>query len=168
MKGKGLLIVLLVGVVLLAGVLGFSRLQARGAQAEDGPQAGQAGDLESLIEALREAGYEVHTLGEIEDPFFEGAAQAIEVNGHYVQVYAFGTEAQAAEAAATVSGGGTIIGQSIVDWIEPPHFYEHGTLLVIYAGSDEAVLQGLQAQLGEPFLVGVSMGLPAPGGEAGE
>lgn len=169
MKGKGLLIVLLVGVVLLAGVVGFSRLQARGAQAEDGgPKVGQAGDLDTLIEALREAGYEVHNLGEIEDPFFEAAAEAIEVNGHYVQVYAFESEAQAVEAAATVSGGGTMIGTSIVDWIEPPHFYAHGKLLVIYAGSDEAVLQGLQAQLGEPFLIGVSMGLPAPGGAAGE
>ncbi len=168
MKGKGLFVVLLVGVVLLAGVLGFSRLQARGAETQGGPGAGQAGDLESLLEALQEAGYEVHNLGEIEDPFFEGASQAVEVNGHYVQVYAFESEAQAAEAAGAISGGGTMVGTSIVDWIEPPHFYEHGKLLVIYAGSDEAVLQGLEAELGEPFLVGVSMGLPAPGGEAGE
>lgn len=168
MKGKGLLIVLLVGMVLLAGVLGSGLLLARGAEGQSGPGAVEASDLETLIEALREAGYTVHNLGEIEDPFFAGQAEAIEVNGEYVQVYVFEGEAAAGEAAATVSGGGTMVGESIVDWIEPPHFYEHGKLIVIYAGRDEAVLEGLQAILGEPFLVGVSMGLPAPGGEAGE
>lgn len=168
MKGKGLFIVLLAAIVLVAGVLGFGRLQARGAGAQQGPVAAEVSDLETLIEALREAGYQVKTLGEIEDPFFESVAEAIEVNGQYVQVYAFDGEAEAAAAAAAVSAGGTIIGTSTVDWIEPPHFYAHGKLLAIYAGSDEAVLEGLQASLGEPFLIGVSMGLPAPGAEADE
>lgn len=171
MKGKGLLkvlfVVLVVGVLAMAAWFGVGRLLAESA-ADEGAGAPQVSDLESLIEALREAGFEVETLGAIEDPLFAGEGEALEVDGQYVQVFSFESEAAAQEAADTVQGGGTIIGLATVDWVEPPHFYLKGALLALYAGSDEALIGALNSALGEPFLIGFSMGLPAPGGEAGE
>lgn len=168
MKGKGLLrvlfVLLVVGVLAMAAWLGVGRLRAQTA----GVGAPEANGLESLIEALREAGFEVEKLGAIEDPLFAADGEAIEVNGQYVQVFSFESDAAAEEGASTVQGGGTIIGLAMVDWIEPPHFYLKGAMLVLYAGSDEALIAELNNALGEPFLIGFSMGLPGPGGEAGE
>jgi hypothetical protein len=47
-----------------------------------------------------------------------------------------------------------------VDWVEPPHFYRQGRLIVLYAGKDEAVLDPLEETLGEPFVVGQAMAEP--------
>lgn len=74
-----------------------------------------------------------------------------------IQVYEFADAAAAEAAMNTVSGGGTIIGTTTVDWIETPHFYRSGRLLAIYAGDDQDALSALEANLGPPFLVGVSM-----------
>ena len=172
MKGKSLLkllfVVVLVGALALVAWFGAGRLLVQAADADPGENVAQVSDLESLIEALRAAGFEVQKLGEIEDPLFAGAGEALEVNGHYVQVFAFESESAAVEAIDTIQAGGTIIGLATVDWVEPPHFYQSGALLSLYAGSDEALLQALQQALGEPFLVGWSMGLPLPAGGAGE
>lgn len=93
----------------------------------------------------------------LEDPFFDAAGQWLELNGAMIQVYTFADAAAAEAAMKSVSSGGTIIGTTTVDWIETPHFYRSGRLLALYAGDDEAVLGALEAQLGVPFLVGVSM-----------
>lgn len=168
MKGKGLLIVVVVlvsaGALALLALLGGGLLMAQAAGA-GGAGAQDVGDVQSLIEALREAGFDVQELGPIEDPLFAGEGVAIEVQGQYVQVFGFESEAAAVEASETIEAGGTIIGLATIDWVEAPHFYLQDALLVLYAGSNEALLQGLQEALGEPFLIGWAMGLPLPDGE---
>lgn len=109
-------------------------------------------DTQQLIAALGA------TAGDnLDDPLFDAPAQWIELNGALIQLYEFADAAAAEAAAGTVSGGGTIIGTTTVDWIETPHFYRSGRLLALYAGDDEAVLSALEANLGAPFLVGVTM-----------
>lgn len=93
----------------------------------------------------------------LDDPLFNARAQWIELDDAMIQVYEFEDAAVAVAAAGTVSGGGTIIGTTTVDWIETPHFYRSGRLLALYAGNDQAVLDALETNLGVPFLVGVTM-----------
>lgn len=121
-------------------------------------------NYEALLEALRAAGLEVQAAGAIEDPFFDVETQMLTVGEAMIQVFQFADAAEAEAAAGTVNASGTIIGTTTVDWIEPPHFYRHGRLLVLYAGSDENVLSALEAVLGEPFVIGQTMGLPPTGG----
>lgn len=164
MKGKGVVKLLFVTLLLVA--LGLAAWFGAGSlMAQESESNGEVHDLESLIDALRAAGFEVTRLGPIEDPLFAGEGTALEVNGQYVQVFTFESAAEAEEAEATVQGGGTIIGLAMIDWAEPPHFYLKGSLLGLYAGSDEALIAELEQLLGEPFLIGFSMGLPAPAGE---
>lgn len=133
--------------------------------AQETPAAGDGGiaDTNDLLDALRAAGLDVTVTGPVDDPLFAAQAQAIDVGGAYVQIFEFEGQEAAAEAASSVSGGGTIIGTTTVDWVEPPHFYRVGRLIVLHAGSDETLLDALAGVLGEPFLIGVAMGLPSAG-----
>lgn len=133
--------------------------------AQETPAAGDGGiaDTNDLLDALRAAGLDVTVTGPVDDPLFAAQAQAIDVGGAYVQIFEFESQEAAAEAASSVSGGGTIIGTTTVDWVEPPHFYRVGRLIVLHAGSDETLLDALAGVLGEPFLIGVAMGLPSAG-----
>ena len=114
-------------------------------------------DSDSLIEALRAAGATVEPAGVLEEPVFQTEAQMITVNGESVQVFEFESEEAAKAAAGTVSQAGTLIGETIVEWRDAPHFYRAGRVIVIYAGNNEATLNTLQAVLGEPFATGVGM-----------
>lgn len=114
-------------------------------------------DLTTLIQALEAEGADVAGVGVGDDSFFVSPEQIISVNGEQVQVYEFQGTEDVEDAAASVSGGGTIIGTTTVDWAATPHFYRSGNLIAIYAGEQEDVLSLLSATLGEPFVVGVPM-----------
>lgn len=125
-------------------------------------------NYDELAEALRAAGLEVESAGPIQDPFFDVETQTLLVGEAMIQVFQFPDGAAAEEAAGSVNASGTIIGTTTADWIEPPHFYREGRLIVLYAGSDAAILSALEQVLGEPFVVGQTMGLPSGDGEAEE
>ncbi|HEX6387263.1 MAG TPA: hypothetical protein VF177_21565 [Anaerolineae bacterium] len=118
------------------------------------PDAGAEAPVTGLIEALRAAGITV------EEPVFNTEARTIEANGESVQVFVFESEEAAEVAAGTVSQAGTLVGETIVEWQDAPHFYREGRLIAIYVGSSEEILSALQGALGEPFVTGVGMRPP--------
>jgi hypothetical protein len=68
-----------------------------------------------------------------------------------VQVYEFADEAEAQAAAATVSEDGTEIGTAVIRWIDAPHFYQQGRIIVLYLGTDAEMLSLLEGILGPQF-----------------
>ena len=114
---------------------------------------GEVRDYVSLVDALRAAGATVEPGDSLSQPFFTVEGQIISVNGADVQVF----EPAAAAAAETVSETGDSIGTSMVSWIDTPHIYHKGELIVIYVGSDQTMLNLLQSVLSEQIAGG-----PAP------
>ncbi len=111
-------------------------------------------DYESLIEALRAEDATVEEAGSVSQPFFSVEGQVISVNGQDVQVFEY-QDADAAQAEAElVSPDGSSVGTSMVTWIEAPHFYRSGKLIVLYVGGSESVLSVLEAVLGPQFAGG--------------
>lgn len=114
------------------------------------PTTGELGFSE-LVGALRNAGAAAALAGTVEQPFFPVVAQLVDVNGASVQVFEFETAEQRESAAETIRGEGYEIGSSMVSWIEPPHFWSEGRVIVLYVGSDQAVIDTLSTVLGEPI-----------------
>jgi hypothetical protein len=78
-------------------------------------------------------------------------AQVVLMNTGHLNVFEYPTIAAAESDAARVSPDGSFVGNAVISWIGPPHFYKSGRLIVIYAGTDDAVLRPLEAVLGSPF-----------------
>lgn len=145
------LIVVLMLVLLIAGCAA----QAQAAEAPDTAdaptQSSPMEDQASLVENLRAAGANVELGDPVEQAFFTVTGQIIKVNGADVQVFEY-ESAQAMEAdAAQVSADGGSIGMSMVAWVEAPHFFKAGRVLVLYVGEDAAVLDLLKGALGGQF-----------------
>lgn len=104
-----------------------------------------------LIDRLRAAGLSASPAGEVEQPFFSVRGRMIEINGEDVQVFQYPAVAAAAKQAALVSPDGGAIGTSKPLWIEPPHFYSQGRLIVLYVGEDRQVMKALESVLGLQF-----------------
>jgi hypothetical protein len=115
------------------------------------PQPIPVDDYESLVNALQAAGVTVAAGDAVEQPFFSVPGQVIRVNEQDVQVYVYET-AEALEAeAAQIAEDGSSIGTSMVDWVEPPHFFKSGRILVLYLGEDPNILIVLESILGPQF-----------------
>jgi hypothetical protein len=144
-------------VVMLIAACG-PKPQATDAPASSVPDAGpttsHGGPVEdyiSLVDALRAAGAAVEPGDSVEQVFFSVTGQIIKVDGADVQVFEYeSAEAMEAEAALVAPDGGSI-GTSMVMWVEPPHFFKTGRVLVLYVGEDAAVLNLLESVLGGQF-----------------
>ena len=108
-------------------------------------------DYVSLLDTLRAAGAAVEPNGEITQEFFSPTGWAIKVNAADVQVFEYPDEAAAEAEAAQVAPDGGSIGTTMVMWVEAPHFYKTGKLIVLYVGSDAAVTALLESVLGPQF-----------------
>jgi hypothetical protein len=114
-------------------------------------QGGEVEDQTSLIDALRVGGAKVELGDTVEQGFFTVAGQILKVNGKDVQVFEYeSTEKMEADATQVAPDGGSI-GTSMVTWVEPPHFFKSGRMLVLYVGEDKEVIDLLKGALGEQF-----------------
>lgn len=103
---------------------------------------------EQMLVSLQDEGFDVETSGSITQPFFEPEARIITVNGQELQIFEFPSDAEAVSAAGTISEDGGSIGTSMVSWIEAPHFFSSGKLIIIYLGEDAILIRSLEELLG--------------------
>lgn len=108
-----------------------------------------------LISELKSQGYNVDEIKQSENEtkftFFLVYPKYIDINGERISVYEFPDVSTADSQANTISVDGFSIGNAMIDWIDKPHFYKQGKLIVGYVGSDNLILKGLKRILGEPI-----------------
>ena len=103
---------------------------------------------DELVAALLDNGFAVESLHPISQPFFVPDGQVISVDGYEVQVFEYTNEEDASSAAGTISSDGGSIGTTMVSWVEAPHFFRSGSLIVLYVGGEDSVIESLQIVLG--------------------
>jgi hypothetical protein len=108
-------------------------------------------DYASLLEALRAAGATVEPADPVSQVFFGPEGQVIKVNAQDVQVFEYPDEAAAERDAQTISPDGSSTTTTMITWVDAPHFYKAGKLIVLYVGSDTDTLQLLEGLLGPQF-----------------
>lgn len=108
-------------------------------------------DQASLLEALQSSNAAVEISGSVIQDFFSPEGSIITVNGAEIQVFEYEAAEDMEREASQVSADGGSIGTTMVAWMDPPHFYKTGRIIVIYIGSDENTLKLIQAVMGPQF-----------------
>ena len=105
----------------------------------------------SLLAALQAAGATASVGDSVVQDFFTPEGKVIKLNGQDLQVFEYETsEAMEAEASQVAPDGGSV-GTSIMMWMDAPHFYKTGRIIVLYIGSDQAILDVLDKVIGPQF-----------------
>jgi hypothetical protein len=104
-----------------------------------------------LISALKAAGAIVELGEPISQPFFTPEGSIVKVNRADVQIFEYESSEEMGNEASPVSSDGGAIGTSMVNWLDAPHFYKVGRIVVLYVGSDAPVLDFLEGALGSQF-----------------
>lgn len=111
----------------------------------------QVFNYSSFIDGLEKNGASTELVEILEDTPFSIPGFVVLVNGEPVQVYEFFSETKMLEASLLISQDGTEIGTSIIRWIDEPHFYSKGNVIVQYIGHDPETLNLLDSLLGNQF-----------------
>lgn len=133
-------------ILLLIGLAGCG-----GSSPPPASHGGPVKDYVSLTDHLRAAGASVVPAGTVTQPFFSVTGQVITVNGEQVQVYEYANEDSANADAARIAPGGDMVGNTIIDWVAPPHFYRKSRIIVLYVGTNTSVMRVLQTVLGSQY-----------------
>lgn len=147
MKSQIWIVLLLVSVMAVSGCANDS-LGASPA-ASTGPLTVE--DQAALISALEGSGATVEIGEPVSQIFFSAEGNILKVNGADVQVFEYESAEEMENEASQVSSDGGSIGTSMVTWVDVPHFYKAGRIIVLYVGSDASVLDLLENALGPQF-----------------
>ena len=109
-------------------------------------------DYDTFTTAMRAKGYSLEELqpSQNEIKFFSVTAKSIKVNGDLIFIYEFTDNATAKSESQRITSDGQI-GNSIIDWIDKPHFYLQGKIIVGYIGSNKTILGDLAKIIGDPI-----------------
>jgi len=108
-------------------------------------------DQASFLAALQASNATAALGDSITQDFFDAEGHLITINGQDVQVFEYeSAEAMEAEASKVAPDGGSV-GTSMMAWMDVPHFYKAGRIIVLYVGSDENTLSLLQKVIGHQF-----------------
>lgn len=114
-------------------------------------QTGFAGDYKALVKKIR-AGGATATPGEkVSQPFFTVSGRTLNVKDEQIQVFEYRAAKTAESESSQVSGDGSPVGTTMINWIAPPHFYKSGRLIVLYVGENADVIKALENALGKQF-----------------
>ena len=110
---------------------------------------GPVRDHVSLVDTLRGQGLTVEPTGPITQPFFPIPGQILHVNGQDIQVFEFESPSSRESHEQEISADGMSVGQTLIQWIDPPHFFAKGKILVLYVGKEGPLLQQLEQAMGK-------------------
>lgn len=108
-------------------------------------------DQASLVAGLQSAGAAVEVGDSVIQDFFTPEGRIITANGQDLQVFEYETVEAMESDASQVAPDGSSVGTSMVLWVEPPHFYKTGRIIVLYLGTDPAILDLLDEVIGPQF-----------------
>ncbi|WML43960.1 hypothetical protein [Neobacillus sp. PS3-40] len=109
-------------------------------------------DTERFVQILKTKGYKVikreNENGTTLDSLFSVYPAYYEVDEKRIGIYEYKNEKNAKKDSETISKDGSIIGHGIIDWVDNPHFYQRGKVLVSYIGSNYKLQNDLEGILG--------------------
>jgi hypothetical protein len=118
---------------------------------------GPVQDQVSLIDALRKS-VTVDISGTVSQPFLNPqSGTSIRISGGTVttpadlQLFEYGSASAATNDSKRISSDGSGTATTKISWVAPPHFFLKGRVMVLYVGSDPAVVSLLNGVLGAQF-----------------
>ncbi len=108
-------------------------------------------DYSNFVAQLTAEGVAVKETGELMQPFFSITGRTIKAGGQDIQIFEYAHGGAMAEDAGLVSPDGFSVGTTMLSWIDTPHFYKSGRIIVIYIGNDADIITRLEHILGPQF-----------------
>ena len=124
-----------------------------------GPKA--VTDYSTLLRYLRASGVSIREEGLTGPSLFYYAVRGlVEIDGIHIQVYEFANAEDMEAEASGVSPDGSIITKEWgdgkgsakhIEWIDTPHFYKAGRIIVTYIGNNCSMISLLENAFGKQF-----------------
>lgn len=106
---------------------------------------------EEFISELEKLGYEFKTTQKDNTGLLFGNLTTIAIKDETIGLYEYENNKNMELNAQNISSDGSTIGNSIYEWVNEPHFYKNGNLIVSYIGNKVEIADLLESLMGKQF-----------------
>jgi hypothetical protein len=106
---------------------------------------------DDLVEAIQDTGAETIDLGEASDEGFGVTGKRIGVDSAETEVFEYESEDAREVVSSTIAPEATTVGGVPMAWVDRPHIWAAGRLIVVYVGTDGGTVLLLEGILGDPI-----------------
>lgn len=103
-------------------------------------------------DAIVNAGYDVKESLDTHRDYFKGTETDYLVGNDLVRIYEYDTPEAIDEDISTISGDGTVINGTTVEYTNTPRYYRKGNTLIVYDGNDQEYINHLNTLYGNPIV----------------
>lgn len=104
--------------------------------------------VDALVTELNQTGSPVVERETINQDFLQVPGEVLQLANQDIQVYQYPDTVLRQQDSSKISSDGTIVGSSQIAWGDQPHFWAKDNLIVIYVGSDQAVIDQINSVIG--------------------
>lgn len=104
-----------------------------------------------FINLLKKSGYKIDSANQENNMFLKGSLTAIKIGTDIISVYEYKDNQQMETDSRRISSDGSRVGNAMVDWINTPHFYKNGNIIVNYVGNNNKLIEALKKLLDKQF-----------------
>jgi hypothetical protein len=108
----------------------------------------------SLVDNLKSTGASIEIGESVSQPFFTAQGQVIKLSGEDIQVFEYMSEEEPIKESMQVSSDGSSVGTTMISWIDTPHFYQTGKIIILYVGNNPEMIEILSEVIGPQFAGG--------------
>ncbi len=106
-----------------------------------------------FTEFLDKAGYKINSTKEDKKGVLSGALTVVSMDGDILGVYEYKDSQSMEQDAKTIRNDGSMIGNTIYEFVSKPHFYKKGNIIVTYIGENKETLSRLEKFWGSSLRV---------------
>jgi hypothetical protein len=111
--------------------------------------------VDDFANTLRGKGFRVSLGANTREGYFTVSSREVLLDQPgLLKAFQYSTSTQADQDAALVTPDGQPRPKTVFDWIDVPHFYKSGRLIVLFIGCNAQTLEALDDLLGRPFAGG--------------
>ncbi len=100
-----------------------------------------ASGYDSFLANLKSTRISFETGEWVSQPFFTPQGQIIKLNGEDMQVFEYVSKEEAFQEVMQVSADWSSVGTIMITWMDSPHFYQSGIIIVLYIGNNPEVVE---------------------------
>lgn len=111
--------------------------------------------IEELQEKMLAKNYSFQVKAAAKEDFFDAPRKVMLINNDIISIYTFNSNETMEKHSKYIKAGGSTFknGSKVtkVDWAHPAHVFKKGSIIVLYAGNNEKIIEDLRDILGKEF-----------------
>jgi len=108
-------------------------------------------DYDNFVQEMAKDSVKIEMSGQLTESFIGAVPKIIKIDNAEAQIFEYSNESEMERNSAEINSDGSSVGNTMITWIDKPHFFKRGKIIMLYLGKDNNTLAKIEKILGKQF-----------------